>query len=538
MQRRATSWRWSGLLLTSLTTLGLAACVGEIGGGDEADGEGPSIAVEQTLCTEDVDLGPTPLRRITASQFHNIVTELFATASSHNGAFVSDEKIGGFEANVVAPVSDSAVGAYMGAAEAIATEVSANLPAILPCDPVEDGEDACAVTFITELGKRLFRRPLTEDEIDDAKALLFDVAAEDGTFEDGIHWTIAGMLQAPSFLYRPELGVEGNYEGFAPGIRKLTPFELASRLSFFLWNTMPDEPLLEAAQSGGLDTVDGIEVEVRRMLDDPRAADAIARFHVQWLGVDGLVDQSKDDATFTPGLAASMLAETGAFADHVIRQDDAKLQTLLTADYTVADQELASFYGIEDDGQQTVSTAGTARRGLLSHASILASHAHASETSVVLRGLMVRERFLCSKPPPPPEGALEAKVDDRLKDPACKNCHTLMDPIGFGFEGFDEIGREVADVDTAGEVISADVEGAFDGVADLAELLAGSDQVRDCVSEHWLQFSAARELTPADECSIAGIAETFRNSEGDIKELIVALAKAEATRFVRPLETN
>jgi hypothetical protein len=359
------------------------------------------------------------------------------------------------------------------------------------------------------------------------------------------------MLQSPSFLYHLEPTLPAAGEAVAP----LDDWEVASRLSYFLWHTMPDEELFAAAAAGELTATTGLMAQAERMLDDPRAADAIGSFHVQWVGVSELELEDKDldlFPSFTPALRTAMLAETRAFADHVIRRGDGTLDTLLTASYSLLQGPLFEVYGVTappgHDPLEPIDLPPGQRAGLLTLPSVLSAHAHANQTSPVHRGVMVRENLMCQDLPPPPPDVDNAPPDpdpnattrerfaEHTADPACSACHRLIDGIGFGFEHYDAIGRYIDQesgkpIDATGQILgSDDIDGPFDGVPELAAKLASSAQVRECAALQWLRFSLGRQERDADECSTQAAIAAFEDSGFNIRQLLLAIVGTDAFR--------
>jgi hypothetical protein len=333
----------------------------------------------------------------------------------------------------------------------------------------------------------------------------------------------------------------------------LEPYELASRLSFFFWQSIPDDELLEAAADGSLATPAGIETQARRMVASERAQNTIESFHHQWLELSHLDDLVKDDEVYpdwNPELAKKLEHETMVFVQHIFESGRPATE-LLTANYTFADETLASFYDVDpptdpgEDGWGRVSLP-TERRGLLTQGSFLSSRAHATDTSWVLRGLFVRQNLLCQTIPAPPPGVDQAAANDpnRLKDPACKSCHLLMDPIGFGFEGYGAVGEvrtETPDgepVDPQGELVNGSEEIQFDSPVELAEALASGDGLGDCMATQWFRFLSRRFETKDDDCAIEDVQTQFRESGYDLRELLVAYAASDVFRYRRGPEAE
>ena len=501
--------------------------------------------------------GPeVPLRRMTRAQYNNTVADLLGDTSAPGSTFAQDEQVGAFSSNAIATVSVLAVEQYMDAAETLAATAVEDLDALLPCTPETMGEDACASEFIADFGLRAYRRPLTADELARAQA-VFETGREGATFTDGIRLVVQAMLQSPNFLYHIEYGLDGDGPVVA-----LQPYEIANRLSYFIWGSMPDGTLLQAAENDELTTRDEIEAQAYRMLADDKAEVAFGSFHRQWLGIHELDAIEKDNEMFpqwSTGLAHAMTTEAERFGSYVIRNDDGRLETLLTADYTIANAELAAHYGAEPpsetdaDGFGVVQLDPSQRSGLLTQAGWLAEHAHANQTSPVFRGILVREQMFCQPLPQPPDNVddtppaidpdatAKERFEQLLEDPTCAACHIQINPIGFGFENYDPIGgyREMdgnVAVDAVGELISTDVDGEFNGATELADKLVESELVAKCVAKQWSRFATGRIEQMQDICALDDIYARFEESDHNIQELIVGIAGSDMMRFIRKPE--
>ncbi len=538
--------RATPLLALALATTSLAGCTGQIGGDPPDDGTS-----ESSMCVVD-----TPIRRLTRFEYNNTVRDLLGDLTEPASIFPPEEEVQGFDNQAAAlTVSDLLAEQYMKAAEGISERAVADLPALLPdCDVATSGEDTCALHFIETFGRRAFRRPLDGSEVDRFKA-LFDVAIDDpdmGTFEEGLALVLQAMLQSPHFLYRPEFGGADPVDG---DVVKLSDWEVASKLSYMIWNTMPDEQLFAAAEAKELSTKEQVAAQARRMLQDDRARDGIKNFHRQWLRLVYLDTVSKDTTVYPAyddGLRDLWRQEIEAFIEHVIIDDDAKLGTLLSAPYSFLNAELATFYGADavgpaPEGEELVKVSmdPTRRAGLITQGALMAVHAEGNQSSPVFRGKFVREQLLCqSLPLPPANLVIEPPPLDPSKttreqfeeignNPDCSGCHSLMNPIGFGFENFDGIGlwRDTQNgkpIDSTGEITATDsLDGTFAGPVDLAGKLAASSEVAECVSSQWFRFSYNRTVTQDDACTLDEVNEVFADSGYDLRELVVALTQAE-----------
>ncbi len=498
----------------------------------------------QALCVDSskIDVGRAPLRRLTRLEYANIVRDLLGDTSAVAQAFSNDEAVGGYDANSVASVSQLQTEDYLEAAETLAASaVANNLSKLTTCNITES---SCGLAFIESFGRKAFRRPLDQEE-KDTYGQLYSTAKGQWGASKAFELLVQAFLSSPSFLYLVE-----ETEAPAPGenVARVTPFTLASRMSFLLWASGPDDALLDAAQDGTLDSVDGVKTEARRMLDDPRAAEAVISFHEQWLGITHLEEAAKDTTLFpewNDKLRHSMREETRRFVQNVVLSGDAKLNTLLTSSDSYIDAPLAKVYGVAAPNKafDKVSFDASERSGVLTHASLLAAHSGASETSWVHRGKMVREQFLCDPVTSPPPGVESNTLLDpsRLTDPSCSGCHKKMDPIGTGFDAYspigvlrftDEKGKAVSEL---GEIFETDAEvdvvGAFEGPVELAQKLASSEAVGKCVAVQWFRYANRRLETAADACSVAKVQEEFASSKGDIRELLVSITTTDAFRY-------
>lgn len=505
-------------------------------------------------CTSPIP-GAAPIRRMTHFEYNATIRDLLGDETRPADSFGVEEEALGFNNNAANLVTSAAlVEKYMMAAEAIAARATASLDTLLPCDPVVLGNEVCAQQFIQDFGKRAFRRPLVAEEIM-VLSEQFNAGLVDGDFATGIQMVIETALQSPEFLYRVEFGepLAGNPStalGTSEAAVRLTPWETASRLSYLLWGSMPDDELFAAAETTQLSTPEQIAVQARRLLDDPRAHAAIGNFHQQWLDYERIANVGKDATLFpewSSGIGALMQEETRAFLDDAVFVGG-DLMSLLTSSSSFLNAELAGFYGVTGPTGadfEKVALDPAQRAGVLTLGTLLTVNAHSNQTSPVHRGLLVRERFLCDVvPPPPPDVMVQApepnptstarqRFAEHSVNPACGGCHSLMDSLGFGFENYDALGRYRAqdngvDIDASGQLTNTDIDGPFNGVVDLASKLSQSQDVKDCYVKQWFRFAYGRGETTSDTCSLATLSDRFAASDGNIKELLVSLTQTDA----------
>lgn len=418
--------------------------------------------------------------------------------------------------------------------------------AIFSCAPPNgEGETRCAREILTSLAARAYRRPV--DTVDPALETLLRFYAQgraDGDFEAGIASAIARLLVDPEFLYRLEREPPGVVRG---GTYRVSDVALASRLSFFLWSSLPDDALMAAAASGQLGQPATLERQVRRMLADPRAGALVENFAGQWLKLRELNDALPQDPGFDARLRSAFRRETELFVEHLLREDSSVLD-LLGARYTFLDERLAKHYGIDgvvgSHFRRVELPATSPRGGLLGHGSILTATSVADRTSPVVRGAWLVENVLGAEVPPPPPGVeadltperapaaaktLRQRMEAHRSNPVCAACHELIDPFGFALEPFDLVGRwRVSD---GGEPIDASArltDGTpIDGPIDLRNaLLERPDVFVTALTEKLLTYALGRILDAHDKPAVRKIvAEAARNGYR-FSDVIVGIAKS------------
>ena len=345
---------------------------------------------------------------------------------------------------------------------------------------------------LESLAPRIWRRPLTGAELARYEGL---------EAEHGREVAVQALLASPHFWYRPELGDEQG---------RLTAYETASALSYFFWATMPDEELLQAAASGELDTLQGVDRQARRLLADPRSGEGLAAFAEQWLGIDGLPTATSELDAAT---RAALIEETGRFVAEVVASGGTYAD-LVASDWTVADSYVARHYGVEEPEDWSLVDLPGERAGVLGHGSVLAATSHSDQTSPVRRGLFVRERLLCQEygtppadaggvPDVDPDATTRERFEQHSSDPVCASCHDTIDPVGFGFEHFGPTGAwrdddEGHPIDASGVVVDLEDFGAgteqpFGSLPELGALLARSERAPTCASDQLAAYAVGAE---------------------------------------------
>lgn len=546
------NFRWT-ILGTLL--VGLGACAGEIGGPPPDDlGQG-----SQPLCTNGPRPGPMPrFTRLTHAQYDNTIRDLIGLDLKPSAAFIADPDFAGFNNNAKGlVVSDRLARDYLRAAEDVATKVvsdAATLKKLLPCTPNGDDE-ACAKQFIQTFGRRAYRRPLASDTVDAYVKLYHEgtnLYATGTPFEQGIHLVLEGFLQSPDFLYRLELSSTVDTEATIP----LDGFEVADRLSYLLWNSMPDDELLRAADAGELATASGIEKQARRLLDSPNASAPVDDFHYQWLQMSKYQDLQKDPKLFpqfqSPTMSASLKEEAQRFIRHVILEEKADYAKLFTESTGYVNADLAPIYGVSGQfgpDMKEVSLDPNERFGLLTEAGYLASRAYPNQDSPIHRGVFIQRQLLCFDIPPPPPGVntklppfdgmiktTRQAVEQHTSPPTCQACHGKFNPAGFAFESYDAIGawrteENGVTVDTTGSIPVGDHMMSFKDAKDLSTQIAASPEARRCYLKQWFRYGYARQEAPEDACTLAELDDLMTSSGYNVKELLVALTQTKTFRF-------
>jgi len=417
---------------------------------------------------------------------------------------------------------------------------------IFVCSPAgESDDDVCAAEIVRRLAERAYRRPMPAD--DAAVATLLEFYAEgraEGSFDDGIQRAVARVLVDPEFVFR----LEREPAGLPPGATyRISDVELASRLSFFLWSSIPDEPLLAAAAAGELSRPAVLEREVRRMLADEKADALVANFASQWLGLRALDALNPQSNEFDGNLRQAFRKETELLFSTVLREDSSVLE-LLSADYTFVDERLARHYGIphvRGSRFRRVELGDGARGGLLGHGSILTVTSAPNRTSPVKRGQWILENVLGTPAPPPPDnvetnldetapaGATPTTMRERLArhraDPACGACHNLIDPLGFALESFDFTGRwrdaeAGAPVDTNGVFVDGS---PLAGPADLRRaLLEHGELFVQTFAEKLLTYAVGRPLAASDMPAVRGIVRQAAREDYAMSALVLGVARS------------
>lgn len=512
----------------------LAGCTGTVGEPGQSIGDPPDPGV----CRPSP--GYVPAHRLNRAEYDNSVRDLFGTPFAATESLPVDPRSSSFDNNAgLLSMSDLLVESYFDVAERVVTDALSNRRAdLVTCDPATG--DVCGAEIVGRIAERAFRRPLEPGELEGLMS-FFEVARSEGEgFDAGLSLALQAVLLSPHFLYRI-VGVDA-----AGPVHRLDDFELASRMSYFLWSSTPDVRLMDVARRGELSDATVRYAEFQRMLADPRAAALVDRFATQWLAL-GKLDASEPDPAVYPefddAMRDSMRNETLSFMRNLFDIDASALD-VIRADYTFVDERLADLYGVSVTGTERVDLTGLPRSGILTHPGILMMGSKADRTSPIKRGFWVLATILCGEPPPPPDDvvtevvdvpgeSLRAELERHRADPACNTCHQMMDPIGFGFERYDVLGRwrdtdeDGLAIDDRGELPDGTT---FVGATELADVLLASGEFEACVTEKLMSYGLGREMSAGDACTVDEIASEYVGPEHGITELLWAVIQSEAFR--------
>lgn len=501
----------------------------------EGGGTTPTIPGELSNCTTP---GPRQVRRLTSDQYARTLQNIFSDPNVPVETVLSDGAVLGFHVDATAAVVRDLEGELlMNHAESVADWAVDNGKVAQFTSCTEQRAD-CQTSFIASFGAKAHREPLSDTTIEAYRG-LFD---EEPTFDDGLRSVISAMLQSPFLLYRRELGAEQDGE-FA-----LSPYEVASQLSYWITDAPPDEALYEAAASGRLSTSEDYAREASRLLETPYARETLAAFLEGWLHLDKLASKAKDESVLPlpTELRTSMLEESVELFLNTF-YDGGSLEDLFTATHTYVDQRLAAHYGISGVGQgsERVGLDGTNRpAGVLGHAAFLTTHALSDNSSPVQRAKVVIERLVCGTLPAVPADlnvALDTETEfstnreryevHRQRDD-CRSCHENLDPIGYAFEHFDGFGRyrdqeNGVDIDATGSLaVMGSGPVPLDGVDSLSVALANSPELQSCLVRFWSYYTFGAEGWQGAECNRDGVIRDAREEGFTLRSVLMGIARS------------
>ncbi len=577
--RDSTARRWLvATAATALVAVGWVGCAakGDRGGGGDAGVNGGGGGTGGTTIigaagsvapppgtTTPAQFKPSPagLRRLTVAQYRNSVTDLLGPGIAVPSDFEPDTALSGFASVGAALVSlsphliEQLETASLAIAHQALADAAPGRAALVGCTPAAAGgpNDACTTMFVTKLGRRAWRRPLTADEVTAYVKLANGIQTSSKSFYVGLEYALAGLLQSPHFIYREELGSPA---AGMPGVLAFDDHELATRLSYFLWNTTPDDTLLDAADAHQLSQGTGFQTQVARLLASPRATTGARTFFGEYYRLAELDTLPQLPALYpanTATLGPAMREETMSFLSDLALTSDGDMRSLFDSPTTFVNAELAKLYGLPAVAGtgfvKTTLPATGLRVGYLGQGSFLALNAHSDVTSATYRGKFIREMLMCQIVPPPPMNVPPLPMDTVVTGPQtmrqklamhravepCKTCHTLMDPIGLAYENFDAIGANRT-MD-AGQVIDAsgDLDGmAFKNPRELATLLHNNPRVMDCLARNLYRYVMGHIEGTGEEPAVTQLAQGFKDGQYHFSSLVNGVVKSAAFVLAAP----
>ena len=524
----------SRFLAVAIVVAATASCTGKIGGhgSGQVTGSGGSAPRSEAVSA-------SVARRLSRTEIDATVRDLLGDTTNPASRFLAEDEYTPFDNDYTRQRPSAAL---IDALEATAGDIAArvldpaNRSRIVPCTPSGAGDAACFRQVIETAGRRLFRRPLSEDEIT-AYLGLQSFATENNPavahdFYTAVNLMLRSMLQDPEFLYRIEVGSPATQ----PGVLRLNGYEIATRLSYLLVGSAPDDRLLDLAATDALADPDQRRAEAMRLLADPRARDQVHRFHAMWLGYRAIPGSTD--------LLAAFNTETTSLIDKVVFDQPASYLTLFSSNQTYVNNLLADQYGLPRPagGAGWVDYGSTGRASILSHGAVLAAFSKFSDTSPTQRGILVQTRLLCNVVMPPPATASACKLDRyaaHRTNASCGVCHNNLDPIGTGLEQYD-IGGKFRTSDDGHPECPLDGEGAlpgygtFNGPAQLGQKLIESGRLERCVVEHLLRYAVGRGLYPEEQGAVDTLAGSFKASDYSLTEALLGYVASD--RFAQRQE--
>lgn len=519
------------------------------------------LALAGSSCTDALQVGPSPLRRLSNNEYLRSLEALFPSVRLALPSLPEDNTVAGFDNQAESQrPTDVRVARFETIATMYAealTPDAAAVRALTGCAEwsTPQSADACARSFIETTGARIYRRPLSASEVDRV-ALRFHAWETAVDFEAAVRLTLAALLQAPQFLYRPE------YEPTdpeSPAVVAVEPYALASRLSMLLWQSAPDATLLDAARTNQLQSAEQVRAQAARMLADERSKSGYWAFHRAWFGVDRLRGEehtlrtSEVDPQWTERTVDAAIEESRRFIENTLFETGS-FRELMESPRAWVDAESARLYGVAgpSDASTVIETTlpRDQRAGILTRVAFLAGTSHRGATSPPIRGNAVFVRLFCELPNSPPPGANltpptqtpetgpqtnRALFEARTQPPTCQGCHFALDGIGFGFERYNAAGVYQSldhglPVNSQGGLHRTDVDGPFDGAVELSRMLARSQTVSRCLVRQWVRFAMGRAPHATESAWINGMVERFATHSSE-RELLLELVSAPQFRY-------
>ncbi|MCB9588153.1 MAG: DUF1592 domain-containing protein [Polyangiaceae bacterium] len=543
---------WFAIPMLACAALAGWSCQGNIGdpgasGDGTPGGNGGSGGTSnpQNACLDAVfQSSSAPLRRLSPAEYRNSVSDLFPGVALPPLDTAPDTRVDGFTNNSSGQsASPLGVELYVKLSGDVATAAAQSLSSWAPCS---DDSDTCVNQIATNLATRAYRRPLDSDEQGRLETFATTARAEQG-FDNAVQMVASAVLESPLFLFRAEFGSDVPVGDKAV---RLSGYEMASRLSYFFLETLPDDELTTAARDGALDTDDGVRLQAERLMADPRSRPVLTNFLAEWMRlykIDGLSLDPNTFPEFDTQLKADLKESARLYLDKALWEDDS-WASLMTGSFGFVNDRLAPLFGVAAPGTNElvyVDLPQDQRSGILTQPGVLSSTSHGLRHSPIFRGVTLLSSFLCT--PTGPADPKNLNKEPEKVDPSevcttrdsvakthtvraeCQDCHRAIDGAGFTFENYDALGRyrdteNGCNVDATGTLPTSDVEGQIENGVDLSRKLAASPQVAACMSEHLFRYALGRSVANADSCEVKALAVELLETDGDsMQKLIINL---------------
>ncbi len=508
--------------------------------------------------------GPPQMRRLTEDQYRQSIADIFGHDIVVGGRFEPELRMNGLLAVGTNEVTITRTGfeQYDTMARAIAAQVldTEQRGTSVPCTPksISEPDTACATQFITEIGRKILRRPVSDNILQNKLEMATAATRNTKDFYAGLEYALAGLLVSPEFLFRVDVAVP---DVAKPSHSQLDAYSKATRLSFLLWNTTPDDELLDAAESGALDTHDGLTRQVDRLLTSPRIEDGVRTFFSDFLGFEAF-DLLEKDPLIYPAFNNRMLVDAKeqtlkVIVDLLVNQHG-DYRDLFTTRRTFMTRTLGVAYDLpvrpEQGWEIQEFPEGDPRAGILTHLSFTALYSHPGRSSATLRGKAVREQLLCQPVPPPPNDVnftivqetdnpnyrtARERLTAHRENPVCAGCHKIVDPIGLALEKFDGLGQlrtreNGAAIDVSGELDGID----FEDAAGLGQALHDNPKTATCLVNSLYRYAAGRVAQPNEEEWLAYLDDQFARDGYRILDLLRRIAVSDAFYALDDTETS
>jgi hypothetical protein len=551
---------WNAALLLAAASCGVLACEGSLSGpspseapaasagSGAASGGAPAASLTPPGFLPSGEPRATPLRRLTRSEYRNITHQLFGVEPPPSSLLPEDSLSSGFTSTAGQLVTIAAAHRYLDAASDLATKLEPELRALIPCAAADAaGELTCIDGFLSELGSRLFRRPMSEQE-KLRYTTAFSRERATGSYESSASLVVEALLVAPEFLF-----VEQPSGGMPGAKQPLDGWQVASRLSLLLWDSIPDQPLLIAARAGQLTTQAAVAEQIDRMLLDPQTRAPIRSFFDDWLQLSGIEHIARDAGVYplvTKELLGALAEESRGFSERVFWEDN-DFRKLFVSPARFRSQALSAFYGdaLGQSASVDAYQAEISERnfGLLSQAGFLMTLAQSEKSAPIQRGVFLRRRLLCGVMPPPPPGlatplpeitpgvTTRQRITEHTAQGVCFSCHQHINPLGFALGHFDIAGQwreqdQGQPIDTLTRVDEAGFRGDVDGARALSEELAQSPNAQACAVQQLFTFALERAPVAADQPLFEALEQKFVSSGFSLKALLAGLALSDDFR--------